>query len=102
MRTFKRCPLDTVCTFSCCFSYIFQNKLVLLSSNDVKVKNLKRGPEISYKIYAMGLYQVVEAANGLMLIWNKKTQLMLKLDPSFKVRELIDVFTKNNVVVLFL
>lgn len=50
----------------------------------------------------MGLYQVVEAANGLMLIWNKKTQLMLKLDPSFKVRELIDVFTKNNVVVLFL
>lgn len=68
----------------------------------MRVKELKRGPDISFKIYSMGLYQVVEAENGLMLMWNNKTQLMLKLDSSFKVRELIDVFTKNYVVVQFL
>lgn len=75
--------------------------MILLSSNDAKVKNLKNGPEISYKIYTIGLYQVLEAENGLMLIWNKKTQVMLKLDSSYKVRELINDLTKNNVVVLF-
>lgn len=48
----------------------------------------------------MGIYQVLEAENGLILIWNKKTDLMLKLDSSYKVRELIHVFTKNYVVVL--
>lgn len=47
--------------------------------------NLKQGMEISYKIYTMGLYQVLEAENGLMLIWNKKTEVMLKLDSSYKV-----------------
>lgn len=50
----------------------------------------------------MGLYQVLEAENGLILVWNKKTELMLKLDSSYKVREPINVFTKNHVVVLFI
>lgn len=41
----------------------------------------------------MGLYQVLEAENGVLLIWNKKTEVMLKLSPSFKVKEK-DVFTE--------
>lgn len=46
--------------------------------------NEANGVEIPYKIHSVGMYMVVEAKNGLALFWDKKTSLMVKLDPSFK------------------
>lgn len=33
----------------------------------------------------MGLYLVIEASNGLMLIWDRKTTIHIKLNPEFSV-----------------
>lgn len=40
----------------------------------------------------MGSYLVIEAKNGLVLIWNRKTTVMVKLRPTFKVGEAIFTF----------
>uniref|UniRef100_A0A4W6F4H3 VWFD domain-containing protein n=1 Tax=Lates calcarifer TaxID=8187 RepID=A0A4W6F4H3_LATCA len=39
---------------------------------------------IPYHINTVGIYLVIEAKNGLVLIWNKKTTLMIKLSSTFK------------------
>uniref|UniRef100_A0A8C6WXW9 VWFD domain-containing protein n=1 Tax=Neogobius melanostomus TaxID=47308 RepID=A0A8C6WXW9_9GOBI len=39
---------------------------------------------IPYKIHVVGIYLVIEAENGIVLMWNKKTTLMLKLKSTFK------------------
>lgn len=33
----------------------------------------------------MGIYLVVEANNGLILMWDRKTSLFIKLSPKYKV-----------------
>uniref|UniRef100_A0A3B1J7B3 VWFD domain-containing protein n=1 Tax=Astyanax mexicanus TaxID=7994 RepID=A0A3B1J7B3_ASTMX len=42
------------------------------------------GTEIPYKIHTVGIYLVVEAKNGLVIFWDKKTSLQIKLKASFK------------------
>lgn len=73
------------------FSF-FQDKKIHLSDDNIKVHQLKRGIEIPYKIHTMGLYLVIEAKNGLVLVWNRKTTVMIRLQPTFKVGELIFTF----------
>lgn len=71
--------------------HVFQNKEIVLSEEEeVKVIEQSKGEEIPFKIHSIGLYLVIEAKNGLVLIWNKKTTLMIKLNPSFKVGEQIN------------
>lgn len=43
----------------------------------------------------MGLYLVIEAKNGLILIWDKKTTLMIKLSSTFKVGKLYKLVNKH-------
>ncbi|KAL7857634.1 hypothetical protein AOLI_G00177350 [Acnodon oligacanthus] len=60
------------------------NKEFVLSDENIKVFSNNNGTEIAHKIYTVGIYFVIEAGNGLVLHWDKKTSLKITLDPSFK------------------
>ncbi|XP_041650556.1 mucin-5AC-like [Cheilinus undulatus] len=60
------------------------NKEIVLSEEDIKVIKQSKGDDIPYKVHTSGMYLVIEAENGLVLIWNKKTTLMIKLSSDFK------------------
>ncbi|XP_039988196.1 mucin-2-like [Xiphias gladius] len=62
------------------------NKEIVLSEENVSVIKQSKGVDIPYHINTMGIYLVIEAKNGLVLIWNKKTTLMIKLSSTFKGR----------------
>ena len=64
-----------------------QNTEILLSDEKIKVIKQSHEAEIPYQVHSIGIYLVIEAKNGLILIWNKKTTLMIKLNPSYKVHE---------------
>lgn len=66
-----------------------QNKEFVLSEENVRVIQQNNGEDIPYHINTVGIYLVIEAKNGLVLIWNKKTTLMIKLSSTFKVGEQI-------------
>ncbi|CAM4574899.1 unnamed protein product [Caretta caretta] len=42
------------------------------------------GEHIRYWNRTVGLYLVIEASNGVMLIWDKKTTIFIKLTPNYK------------------
>lgn len=44
------------------------------------------GQEPPYFVHQMGNYLVVETDIGLVLLWDKKTSIFLRLSPEFKVR----------------
>ncbi|XP_073514822.1 uncharacterized protein [Phyllobates terribilis] len=37
-----------------------------------------------FKVHQMGIYLVVEAKNGLALVWDKKTTMFVKMDPKYQ------------------
>uniref|UniRef100_A0A8C7U0W8 VWFD domain-containing protein n=1 Tax=Oncorhynchus mykiss TaxID=8022 RepID=A0A8C7U0W8_ONCMY len=39
---------------------------------------------VPYQIRTMGIYLVIEANNGLILMWDRKTSMFIKLNPQFK------------------
>lgn len=65
----------------------FQNNEIVLSEEHVRVIKQSKGVDIPFKVHTMGIYLVIEAKNGLVLIWDKKTTVMIKLKPTFKVGE---------------
>lgn len=69
----------------------FQSNEIVLSDEHVRVISQNKEMDIPFKVHSMGIYVVIEAKNGLVLIWNKKTTLMIKLSSSFKVSEHIKV-----------
>lgn len=75
--------------------FLFQGNELLLSDEQIRVLNQSQGEDIPFKVHTMGLYVVIEASNGLILIWNKKTTLMIKLSSSFKVSECISRFSDS-------
>ncbi|MCI4382007.1 hypothetical protein PGIGA_G00258580, partial [Pangasianodon gigas] len=60
------------------------NKQLLLSEENIKSVHHDNSTEIPYKIHSVGIYLVIEAENSLIMFWDKKTSLMVKLGPSFK------------------
>lgn len=64
---------------------LFQNKEIFLTEENIQVIKQSSGVDIPYQIHTMGIYLVIEANNGLALIWNKKKTLMIKLSSTFKV-----------------
>ncbi|XP_068458542.1 mucin-5B-like [Clinocottus analis] len=63
--------------------YLGNNEIVLKEEN-VRVIKQSKGVDIPFKVHTMGIYLVIEAKNGLVLIWNKKTTIRIKLKPTFK------------------
>lgn len=49
------------------------------------VKQLEEGHHVPYITREVGLYLVVEVSSGIIVIWDKKTTIFIKLDPSYKV-----------------
>ncbi|XP_055078191.1 mucin-2-like [Periophthalmus magnuspinnatus] len=56
---------------------------IVLAEESVKIPE-STGKEIPYKIHIVGIYLVIEAESGIVLMWNKKTTLMMKLKSTFK------------------
>ncbi|XP_051778461.1 mucin-5B-like [Erpetoichthys calabaricus] len=64
---------------------------IFLGNNELKLSDghfevLQREPkqEVPYKVRIMGIYLIIEANNGLTLMWDRKTSMFIKLSPSFK------------------
>uniref|UniRef100_A0A4W3H362 Mucin-5AC-like n=1 Tax=Callorhinchus milii TaxID=7868 RepID=A0A4W3H362_CALMI len=60
------------------------NTELKLSEGKYEVVTFDDETHIPYKVRHLGIYLVIEAENGLVLVWDKKTSLTVKLKPSFK------------------
>ncbi|KAM9301757.1 mucin-5B-like [Gastrophryne carolinensis] len=60
------------------------NYELILSDQTFEVVELTAGDYVPYKVHQMGLYLVIEALNGLVLVWDMRTTIFIKLDPSFQ------------------
>ncbi|XP_036895115.1 mucin-5AC isoform X2 [Sturnira hondurensis] len=57
-----------------------------LSDGKVEVIQKAAGQEAPYAIRQVGIYLVVDTEFGLVLLWDKKTSIFLRLSPEFKGR----------------
>ncbi|XP_035885931.1 mucin-5AC [Phyllostomus discolor] len=57
-----------------------------LSEGKVEVIQKAAGQEAPYAIRQVGIYLVVDTEAGLVLLWDKKTSIFLRLSPEFKGR----------------
>uniref|UniRef100_A0A8V0ZYR2 Mucin 2, oligomeric mucus/gel-forming n=1 Tax=Gallus gallus TaxID=9031 RepID=A0A8V0ZYR2_CHICK len=55
-----------------------------LENKDYKEIQRDVGDDVHYQNKTVGLYLVIEASNGVMLIWDKKTTVFIKLTPDYK------------------
>ncbi|XP_041337051.1 mucin-2 [Pyrgilauda ruficollis] len=57
-----------------------------LKLENKEYKEIQRdvGDDVQYWNRTVGLYLVIEASNGVMLIWDKKTTVFIKLSPDYK------------------
>ncbi|XP_034144056.1 mucin-5AC-like [Esox lucius] len=60
------------------------SKEIILQDEVVKVVKQETGIDVDFKVHTVGLYIVIEAGNGLILMWDKRTSLFIKLDSKFK------------------
>ncbi|TWW75979.1 Mucin-5AC [Takifugu flavidus] len=72
---------ETVCSTAIKL-YLGGKEIELVDENIRVITGI--GEEIPYKVHTVGLYLVIEASNGLVLMWNKKTTVMIKLSYEFK------------------
>ncbi|CAL8356582.1 unnamed protein product [Lota lota] len=74
--------IDSTC--SMVIKLFLGNTEIVLSDETIKVTKRSGAADIPYQVHSIGIYLVIEAQNGLILIWNRKTTVMIKLSPSFK------------------
>ncbi|XP_073514028.1 mucin-5AC-like [Phyllobates terribilis] len=60
------------------------NYQLILGDEKFEVVKLDVGVYVPYKVRQMGIYMVIEALNGLVLVWDTKTTIFIKLEPSFQ------------------
>lgn len=63
-----------------------QSHELKLSDGKVGVIEKSAGREAPYTIRQMGIYLVLDTAAGLVLLWDRRTSIFLRLSPEFKVR----------------
>ncbi|XP_057881760.1 mucin-2 [Melospiza georgiana] len=64
---------------------MFLGKIELkLENKESKAIQRDVGDDVQYWNRTVGLYLVIEASNGVMLIWDKKTTVFIKLSPDYK------------------
>lgn len=44
------------------------------------------GKHVRYLTREVGIYLVIETNNGIILIWDRKTTIFIKVSPAYKVR----------------
>lgn len=74
------------------FLFTFQKTELKLEDKDYKEIQRDVGDDVHYWNRTVGLYLVIEASNGVMLIWDKKTTVFIKLTPDYKVRTYLSFF----------
>ncbi|NWW99935.1 MUC5A protein, partial [Caloenas nicobarica] len=57
---------------------------LILSEEHVSVIKRGQNDEVPYTVRYMGMYLVTETTSGLILMWDKKTSIFIKLSPDFK------------------
>ncbi|KFW70233.1 Mucin-5B, partial [Pygoscelis adeliae] len=57
---------------------------LILGEEHVSVVKRGQNNEVPYTVRYMGMYLVIETTNGLILMWDKKTSIFIKLSPDFK------------------
>ncbi|XP_010144229.1 PREDICTED: mucin-2-like, partial [Buceros rhinoceros silvestris] len=57
-----------------------------LENKDYQEVQRDVGDDVRYWNRTIGLYLVIEASNGVMLIWDKKTTVFIKMSPDYKGR----------------
>lgn len=72
--------------------FVFQKTELKLENKDYKEIQRDTGDDVHYWNRTVGLYLVIEASNGVMLIWDKKTTVFIKLTPDYKVRTCLSFF----------
>lgn len=83
-------------------SVLFQSNELRLTEGTYQVVQRDAGEEIPYQIRSMGLYMVIEANNGLMLIWDKKTSIHVKLSPEYSVsKSRLSIINHTNITSVF-
>uniref|UniRef100_A0AAY4ERV6 VWFD domain-containing protein n=1 Tax=Denticeps clupeoides TaxID=299321 RepID=A0AAY4ERV6_9TELE len=60
------------------------NNELILTDGSYQVVQRNTGTQVPYQIRTMGIYLVIEANNGLILMWDRKTSMFIKLSPEFK------------------
>ncbi|XP_072841738.2 mucin-5AC isoform X2 [Pogona vitticeps] len=59
-------------------------ELILADEKFEVIQRLPGGGEVPFKIRFMGIYMVVDTAFGLVLLWDKKTSVFIKISTNFK------------------
>lgn len=70
-----------------CLLSISQDTELILTEGDYHIISNGQEKGTPLQISTMGIYLVVEANNGLILMWDKKTSIFIKLSPDYKVAE---------------
>lgn len=65
---------------------LFQSYELILGEGQISAVKRGQDNEVPYTVRYMGMYVVIETTSGLVLMWNKKTSIFIKLSPRFKVR----------------
>ncbi|TFK08675.1 antigen KI-67 [Platysternon megacephalum] len=70
---------------------------LILSEEHLEVVERENGRQMPYQVRYMGMYLVIETNNGLILMWDKKTSIFIKLSPDFKVCGLCGNYDGNGI-----
>ncbi|XP_075692869.1 mucin-2-like [Rhinoderma darwinii] len=60
------------------------NTMLKLSEKHVVKTVGEGGKRVDYLTREVGIYWVIEASNGILLIWDKKTTIFIKVSPAYK------------------
>ncbi|XP_040183628.1 mucin-5AC-like isoform X10 [Rana temporaria] len=72
----------TTCSKS--IKVFMENYELVLTEEHVEVVERGIGGVVPYKVRHMGIYLIIEADNGLILMWDKKTSIFIKLSKEFE------------------
>ena len=67
------------------FGSFVQNAELILTEGSYQLISNGNEETAPFRYSTMGIYLVIEANNGLILMWDRKTSLFLKLSPNYKV-----------------
>ncbi|RXM30044.1 Mucin-5B [Acipenser ruthenus] len=75
------------------------NNELILSEGHYQVVQRDSGEDVPYKISTMGIYMVIQAKNGLILMWDKKTSMFIKLSPNFQFdnKQITPAFSRDGI-----
>ncbi|XP_009072977.1 PREDICTED: mucin-19, partial [Acanthisitta chloris] len=75
---------NTGTTCSKSIKVFLESHELILGEEHVSVVKRGQNDELPYTMRSMGMYLVIETTSGLILMWDKKTSIFIKLSPDFK------------------